>query len=174
MKKTFLAASAAALLISTASAFAADLPSRKEAPVYVPPPPPPLWTGFYVGLNAGGAFGGGNSLQAYGGPVWGKPWVACGGAGVSSRSARVPNANLPGTNGGFIGGGQIGYNYQWGQNFVVGLETDIQGFAGGGGGDDAVTAASYVPAGDTPDWRDFRPTAASTISARCAAESAIS
>jgi len=43
--KTLFAA-AIALALPAASAFAADLPSRKEPPVVVaPPPPPPLWTG---------------------------------------------------------------------------------------------------------------------------------
>ncbi len=46
-----------AFALSSGSAIAAYLPSRKEAPVYVPPlPPPPMWTGFYVGLNIGGGW----------------------------------------------------------------------------------------------------------------------
>ena len=57
MKRTLLTATAIALALATGSAFAADLPSRKEAPVYVaPPPPPPLWTGFYAGVNLGGGW----------------------------------------------------------------------------------------------------------------------
>src|ERR1019366_5528461 len=52
-----ISAVAIALALSAGSALAADLPSRKEAPVYVPPPPPPLWTGFYAGLNAGYGWG---------------------------------------------------------------------------------------------------------------------
>ncbi len=63
MRKNLLAATAIALVASTGAAFAADLPSRKAAPVYVAPPPPPLWTGFYVGLNAGGTFGGSQSTN---------------------------------------------------------------------------------------------------------------
>ena len=59
MKKLFISTIALAAVVSAVSAFAADLPSRK-APPYIPPPPPPLWTGFYVGLNAGGTFGGNN------------------------------------------------------------------------------------------------------------------
>ena len=31
---------------------------------------------------------------------------------------------------GFIGGGQIGYNYQFANSFVIGLEADLQGIAG--------------------------------------------
>lgn len=53
-----ISAVAIALALSAGSALAADLPSRKEAPVYVPPPPPPpMWTGFYAGLNAGYGWG---------------------------------------------------------------------------------------------------------------------
>ena len=38
-------------------ALAADLPSSKEAPVYVAPPPAFTWTGFYVGAQIGYGFG---------------------------------------------------------------------------------------------------------------------
>ena len=44
------------------------------------------------------------------------------GAGLAlSGVAQQRNQN------GFIGGGQVGYNYQWGQSFVIGLEADMQG-----------------------------------------------
>ena len=36
------------------AAQAADLPTRKEAPAPIFVPPPFTWTGFYIGLNAGG------------------------------------------------------------------------------------------------------------------------
>ena len=70
MKRILLAVSAVALALSAGSAMAADLPSRKEAPVYVPPPPPPpMWTGFYGGLNIGGGWtdngGASNTSSAY-------------------------------------------------------------------------------------------------------------
>lgn len=51
-----LLASVAAVALA-APAFAADLPSRKAPPAYVELPPPMLWTGGYVGLTLGGAFG---------------------------------------------------------------------------------------------------------------------
>jgi outer membrane immunogenic protein len=62
-----------------------------EGPVYVPY----SWTGFYVGLNGGGAFG--NSS-----------WDSTGNRNIS---------------GGLVGG-TIGYNYQWGRA-VFGVEADI-------------------------------------------------
>jgi outer membrane immunogenic protein len=44
---------------------------------------------------------------------------------------------------GFIGGGQVGYNYQFG-NFVAGIETDIQGLSGRGSGATATSLPSVV------------------------------
>lgn len=97
MKKLSIAAGLGAALIAT-TAFAADLP-RKSAPVapVMARVPTFTWTGFYVGVNAGYGFG-----------------------QYTGRSA--PNFKDPS---GFVGGGQIGYNYQIGQ-FVVGAETDLQ------------------------------------------------
>jgi outer membrane immunogenic protein len=121
---------AAALTFALAgSAFAADLPSRK-APAYLPPPPPPpLWTGFYAGLNAGYTFGGDSSflVQTIPGAVFpaflGNPAIAVyqATAAASASGALSPRAD------GFIGGGQVGYNYQFNNSFVVGIEADIQG-----------------------------------------------
>ena len=46
----------AAIVGISVSASAADLP--RKAPAYIPPAPLPYnWTGFYVGLNAGGSWG---------------------------------------------------------------------------------------------------------------------
>jgi outer membrane immunogenic protein len=42
---------------------------------------------------------------------------------------------------GFIGGGQIGYNYQWSPKFVIGIEADMQGTSIGGTGRYAGAAA---------------------------------
>ena len=67
MKKILLSATALSLAL-TASAFAADLPSRKAPPAYVPPPPPLTWNGFYAGLNLGGGWSsnsGRNLVSAY-------------------------------------------------------------------------------------------------------------
>lgn len=62
MKKILLSTiSLAALGVS--SAYAADLPLTKSAPVAASAP---LWTGFYAGLNAGYGFGVANNAQNYG------------------------------------------------------------------------------------------------------------
>ena len=80
-----------------------------------------------------------------------------------------------GNTGGFIGGGQIGYNWQFYNSFVAGVEADIQGIAGGNSHETSVTAApvAFPFIGQTKSLRPrSRPRSASTISARCAAASA--
>ena len=70
------------------SAFAADLPSRRAPPVYVPPPIPVFtWTGFYVGGQVGYQWGRSN----------GTALAARGGGAAGSGS---PN--------GILGGGHVG------------------------------------------------------------------
>jgi outer membrane immunogenic protein len=101
MKKILL--SSVALLSLTAGAMAADLPSRRAPAPIIAAVPVFTWTGFYVGVNAG-----------YG-------W------NTNNSSTFVPGFGFLDRNndGGFVGGGQIGYNYQIG-SFVVGVETDLQ------------------------------------------------
>jgi len=98
MKKVLLAG-VGMLALGIASASAADLGRRMpaKAPAYVSPP---LynWTGFYVGVNGGGAFG-------------------------HSELNNVFGTQGYDVNGGLVGG-TLGYNYQVGQ-WVFGLEGDV-------------------------------------------------
>jgi outer membrane immunogenic protein len=134
--KNLLAGAAIALALSAGSALAADLPSRKEAPVYVPPPPPPpMWTGFYGGLNIGGGWdanGGQSGASAYYDPN--VPFAATQN-GVSNLFF-LPNGNTLGSAGVVVGGAQVGYNFQFNQ-FVLGVETDFQGTSISGSGNNA-------------------------------------
>jgi len=130
MKKSLLAATALALAVSAGSALAADLPSKKAAPLLPPPPPPALWTGFYVGLNAGYTWDESSSVTVASGSLAPfNPIVGIAGSGVLGTSVD-----------GFIGGGQIGYNYQFANAFVAGIEADIQGVAGSNNGSSSVAA----------------------------------
>jgi outer membrane immunogenic protein len=100
-----------ALLVTSMTANAADV--RAQPRQYAPPPPPPVyapppfnWTGFYIGANIGGAW--------------------------ANRDVRDPflgvNFNNGNSNGTFIGGGQLGYNWQFGYA-VLGIEADFDGVA---------------------------------------------
>lgn len=102
----------AAVTLPAVGARAADLPLARKAPAMTSSLF--TWTGFYGGINAGFKFSGDDDVHTEGQAA---PNIAniAGGA----RPGFVPlNRN------GFIGGGQIGYNYQFGQ-FVAGIETDI-------------------------------------------------
>jgi outer membrane immunogenic protein len=145
MKRFLVTVSAIALALAAGSAFAADLPSRKEAPVYVPPPPPPpLWTGFYAGLNIGGGWdasnGGQSGYSTYYDPRYaiGAPIYTTGRLPVNQGNNLffLPNGNTIGSQGGVVGGAQIGYNFQFNQ-FVLGAETDFQGTSLSGGGNNS-------------------------------------
>ncbi len=123
MRTSLFATTVFAVALSAGSAFAADLPSKK-APILPPPPPPPLWTGFYVGLNAGYTFGGSDRA------TFGYSDTGAGGYGASAAFGNYPGS-LSLNNDGFIGGGQVGYNWQFQNSFVAGIEADIQGVASG-------------------------------------------
>ncbi|MFY9831799.1 MAG: outer membrane beta-barrel protein [Methylocystis sp.] len=127
MNKITSSLAAIALAISTGSAFAADLPSLKAPPVVVPPPP--LWTGFYFGANVGGIFDASTGASISAAPLFNDTTGAALGApsyfGAASAASIASNASL--SNAGVIGGGQIGYNWQFNNSFLAGLEADIQG-----------------------------------------------
>ncbi|WP_046865951.1 outer membrane protein [Microvirga massiliensis] len=112
MKRLLLSATALVALASVAQA--ADLPARvAPAPVFTPVPVF-TWTGFYAGVNAGwGWRNDNNNAVLLTGP--GLPAGFVGGTLLFSNN----------DDGGFTGGGQIGYNYQIG-SFVIGAEADIQ------------------------------------------------
>ena len=77
------------------SAFAADLPSRRAPPVYIPPPIPVFsWTGFYLGGQVGYAFGGSGA-----------------GDSVTARAGGATARFSEGFSNGIIGGAHIGYNF---------------------------------------------------------------
>ena len=128
MLRCILLASAGAMALSGA-ALAAE-PPPAPPPVYVPPPP--QWTGFFVGLNAGGTWSNNNSVTTATANVANVPTFEP----LGVASAALATTNVPVKIDGFIGGGQWGYNYQVGNllgnswnRWVVGVESDFQGLA---------------------------------------------
>ena len=113
--RRILLATASTIAISSSAAMAADLapmPTKAPAPITAPL----SWTGGYVGLNAGYAWG--NSDPTLFGDVTPFP------LGLVSTTQGPPGLRPKG----FIGGGQAGYNWQIGQ-FVLGGEVDFSGLA---------------------------------------------
>ncbi|MGH6820051.1 MAG: outer membrane protein, partial [Methylocella sp.] len=100
-------------------------------PVYVPPPPVYTWTGLYLGINAGYTWSNSNAVTTVGTPIFANPAFPAGSGAIANALAALGTTNHSLRQAGFIGGGQIGYNYQLTNSFVVGLEADIQGIAGG-------------------------------------------
>ena len=104
LNKVLAGIAATVAIAATPSAFAADMPIKAGPPVVAATY---NWTGVYVGLNAGGGWTSVDYLNTANTTAFGD--VAPGPPGFSHRVD------------GFVGGGQIGANWQFG-NFVFGLE----------------------------------------------------
>ena len=96
------------------------------------------WTGFYVGGNLG----------------WG--WRDDDDEAVLLTGPGIPTGLVGGTlnfgngdDGNFLGGGQIGYNVQFG-SFVLGVEADLQWADLGGSNGTALVPAAYTAVGFIP------------------------
>ncbi|MBX3528823.1 MAG: porin family protein [Rhodoblastus sp.] len=125
----------AGAVLASGVAFAADLPSRKAPPIAVAPAPIMTWTGFYAGLNAGYGWSADPSTRLTGGNAFVNPGLAGAFVNVPLAAALSASGVAPASRGGFIGGGQVGFNYQMSPSLLVGLEADIQGvFAGSSNG----------------------------------------
>jgi outer membrane immunogenic protein len=131
LMKKLLEAAVVLVAFSAATAHAADLPSVKGPPVYTPPPAP-AWTGFYIGVNAGGAWNA-DPVGVAGSPLFANPLSPAGSAASLAASVLGVTRNLPVNSKGFFGGAQIGYNRQF-DKFVLGVEADIQGTSVSGSG----------------------------------------
>ena len=125
MKKHLPSLATALLLATSGSALAADLATKKAPPA---PLPTPMWKGFYVGLNAGGIWSNSGSATVATTPVL--DTLAANAANYSAYYTSLNGSLNISSTSGFIGGGQLGYNWQPGylnNNLVFGFESDIQG-----------------------------------------------
>ena len=111
--------SVALLALVTAPAMAANMPLKARRL----PPPVYSWTGWYAGVNAGASFG---TFKTGFNVAPGTSLVI---QGDSFSTGIIPG--FAGTDfqhpGGFVGGGQIGFNWQLSPVWVVGAEVDFQG-----------------------------------------------
>jgi outer membrane immunogenic protein len=126
MKNQIKSLMLASVVILPCSAFGADL-ATKKGPITTTPTP--MWKGFYVGLNAGGIWSNGGSTEVSTYPLSSRLTDAANPARAIYYTSLNGPLNVGSTNG-FIGGGQVGYNWQPGYlngNLVAGFEADIQG-----------------------------------------------
>ena len=114
MKRLLVAAAALATLIGT-PALAADMALKAPPPVA----PACLWCGWYIGLNAGWVGSTRNNITNTGTDTDGA------GLGTALAAGAIPGSVSDSVSG-FIGGGQIGYNWQV-SDWLVGLEGDFDG-----------------------------------------------
>jgi len=102
-----LLTTAAFLAVAITSASAADLAYKAPPPIVAPVW---SWTGFYAGLHVGGG------------------WSD---SSITQRNDFFPGfdtASFGSSNqAGVVGGGQIGYNWQFAPNWLLGIEGDISG-----------------------------------------------
>lgn len=94
-------------LVAGSAALAADLPPPPPPPrapaAYIPVAPPLYnWTGFYLGPNIGWGFG-----------------------GVSGVSDTLGSTFASTTQNSFLGGGQVGFNWEFGGGVVIGAEAQF-------------------------------------------------
>src|SRR2546423_8636253 len=95
--------------VAVSAAFAGtEMYSGKESKAAVAPAPPPEcnWTGFYLGVHAGGQWGHSEDRSEDG------------------YFAGVDNVLWGYDESGFVAGGQLGYNFQWNW-LVLGIEADL-------------------------------------------------
>src|ERR1700744_6199067 len=102
MKRMLLASAVA--LTAGGQALAADLPPPMAPPprapaAYIPIAPAYNWTGFYLGGNLGAGFSKGTFSDSFG------------------STFNTTNSNTS-----FLGGGQVGVNYEFGGGVVIGAE----------------------------------------------------
>jgi outer membrane immunogenic protein len=112
-----IAACASLALAITAFGGPESLPSGKEMKQVAPAPPPECdftWTGFYLGGNGG--YGWANNSDTHFQPL-----------PDAVRFFSLEPTTLSPDPSGFIGGGQVGFNWQWNKWLVLGIETDFQG-----------------------------------------------
>ena len=117
------------LAVASSSALAADLPSVKSPPpIYSPPTP--NWTGFYAGLNAGYDWGATANAPTVATPLFDAiavtantldPAHVVAGGLINGGTALANTGVARLSQDGFVGGGQVGYNYQWSSIFLAGL-----------------------------------------------------
>jgi outer membrane immunogenic protein len=114
VKKTLLASVSIVALLLARPSLAADLSKRMpvKAPPMAVPPPVFSWTGCYIGGHIGGG--------------WGRKTITdTPDSLLVAFSSFESVKSVEDNTSGFLGGGQVGCNYQFAVPWVIGIEGDI-------------------------------------------------
>jgi outer membrane immunogenic protein len=84
------------------------------------------WTGFYIGVNVGGSLTRASTTSSTDCPATGG-YFCSGGLGLTNQAAISADGSGVFNGGAPTGGGQVGFNWQYG-GFVVGPELDFESF----------------------------------------------
>ena len=96
-------------------------------------PPAYNWTGWHIGLNAGGTWGDDPVSTTASNSQLCPPAVCNGQLEAAQASIQGATGEFPIKTDGFIGGGQFGYDWQFANRWIAGFEADFQGLAGAEG-----------------------------------------
>jgi outer membrane immunogenic protein len=87
------------------------------------------WGGFYIGANAGYWWAQNNAIRTEGNISFVNPVPTLGPINIANALATVGTHRISDNLNGFIGGGQLGYNYLAGEGVIVGIDADIAGLS---------------------------------------------
>lgn len=86
-----------------------------------------LWAGFYLGANAGYWSSQNNKVNTTGSVSFINQTYEPGASNIANALAQIANNRSSLHSYGFIGGGQAGYNYQFCEGFLLGVNIDLDG-----------------------------------------------
>ena len=135
-------------LCAVGAVFPAVLARAADLPVKVPAHNVPAsaspaaydWSGFFVGLNAGGGWSQGAGANPVSGDLLPNSFQQAISSGLMPTHFDINYS-------GFVGGAQAGYNHQW-NSLVLGIEADLDytNFNG---------SNTYLPPKSSPRWLHF-------------------
>ncbi|MHB1949238.1 MAG: outer membrane protein [Gammaproteobacteria bacterium] len=87
------------------------------------------WTGFYLGANAGYWKSQTNDVTTTGSVSFINQTFESGSSDIANALAQIATNSFSLHPDGFIGGGQVGFNYQFSKGILLGLNTDFDGLS---------------------------------------------
>lgn len=87
------------------------------------------WNGLYLGANGGYGWSQSNVIHSVASPVFVNSSFLSGSSNISNALATLGSTTLLNHLEGVIGGGQVGYNHEVLNNFLMGLDFDIAGLS---------------------------------------------